>query len=204
MIIVGAGGHAAEVYNEWLKLGRRVEDFCFFDEVNLDVNELFNRPVYHQLAVISSPQDFVPGTGNPALRKKLYQAFIQAGHRPINLISCTADISDLEVNYGNGLNLMHQVFIGPRVFLGEGVLINARVLVHHDSIIGAFCELCPGVHISGGCTIKDGVFIGTGAVIQPGLSIGSNSVVAAGSVVTDHVPESVIVAGVPAQIKKQL
>jgi sugar O-acyltransferase (sialic acid O-acetyltransferase NeuD family) len=203
MIIAGAGGHAIEVYNELIKLSKPFGDIFFFDEVNLEVNELFGRPVYHQIKAIFSPQNFVLGTGEPVLRKKLYEAFIQAGHKPINIISCSADISSLEVKLSNGLNVMYQAFVGPRVSLGAGTLVNARSLIHHDTIIGEFCEICPGVHISGSCTIGDEVFIGTGAVILPGVNIGNGSVVAAGAVVMDHVPENVMVAGVPAQIKKQ-
>lgn len=199
MIIAGAGGHASEVYNEWIKAGKPIQDIYFFDEVNLALHELFGRPVYHQLTDISSPQSFVPGTGNPAVRKKLYMAFIQAGHRPVNMISPTADISSLDVLLGNGLNVMHQVYIGPRVSIGNGTLINVRALAHHDTSIGEFCEICPGVHISGGCTIGNEVFIGTGAVILPGITIGDGAVIGAGAVVNKNIPSGKTALGVPAR-----
>ena len=48
------------------------------------------------------------------------------------------------------------------------------------------------------------VWIGARAVILPGVHIGNYSVVAAGAVVTDDVPPGVLVAGVPAKIKKIL
>jgi serine acetyltransferase len=48
--------------------------------------------------------------------------------------------------------------------------------------------------------VEDNVFIGARAIVLPGVVIGSNSVVAAGSVVTKHVPQGVVVAGVPAQV----
>lgn len=52
--------------------------------------------------------------------------------------------------------------------------------------------------------IKDNVFIGYNAIILKGVTIGENSVVAAGSIVTQDVPENVVVAGNPAIIINKL
>lgn len=41
-------------------------------------------------------------------------------------------------------------------------------------------------------------------MILPGVKIGNNVVVAAGAVVTQDIPDNVLVAGVPAKIKKKL
>lgn len=47
-------------------------------------------------------------------------------------------------------------------------------------------------------------WIGAGAIILPGVTIGDCVVVAAGSIVTKDIPSNVMVAGIPATIKKQL
>lgn len=52
--------------------------------------------------------------------------------------------------------------------------------------------------------IGDDCWIGAGAIILPGVTIGNRSIVAAGAVVTRDVPEGVLVAGVPAMVKKRL
>jgi len=52
--------------------------------------------------------------------------------------------------------------------------------------------------------IGNDVWVGANSTILPGVTIGDFSVVAAGSVVTKDVPSGVLVAGVPAQIKKHL
>lgn len=52
--------------------------------------------------------------------------------------------------------------------------------------------------------IGDNVWVGANATILPGVKIGDFSVIAAGSVVTDDVPSGVVVAGIPAVIKKQI
>ena len=83
-------------------------------------------------------------------------------------------------------------------------MINLSCTIGHDSIIGEFVEICPNVSISGRCKIGDLVFIGTGATILPDIKIGKNSIIAAGSVVNKNVPDNVLVAGIPATIKKEL
>lgn len=52
--------------------------------------------------------------------------------------------------------------------------------------------------------IGNDVWVGANSTILPGVTIGDFSVVAAGSVVTRDVPSGVVVAGVPAEVKKHL
>ena len=52
--------------------------------------------------------------------------------------------------------------------------------------------------------IGDDVWIGANAVILPGVTIGRHVVVAAGAVVTKDVPDSCVVAGIPAKVVKKL
>ena len=52
--------------------------------------------------------------------------------------------------------------------------------------------------------VGDNVLIGANAVVIEGIQIGSGSVVAAGAIVTQDVPENVVVAGVPARIIKEI
>ena len=80
--------------------------------------------------------------------------------------------------------------------------LNLKVTVSHDCVIGDFVEVSPGVNIAGNCNIGNGVNIGTNATVIPKITIGVNSIIAAGAVVTKNVPPNVMVAGVPAVIKK--
>lgn len=52
--------------------------------------------------------------------------------------------------------------------------------------------------------IDDYVWVGTGAIIMPGVKIGSHSIIAASSVVNRDVPSHTLVAGVPAEIIREV
>jgi len=53
-------------------------------------------------------------------------------------------------------------------------------------------------------TVGDNVWIGGQAVLNPGVTVGDDSVVASGAVVTEDVPDRVIVQGNPATVVKEL
>ena len=195
MVIIGAGGHALEVLNELKQLNQPVS--AFYDEINLHRNELFGIPVIHSFNQLPT-ESFVLGVGKPQLRRQLFEQFI-GNHTVASVISATAQVSDFGVQLGEGLNLMHQVYVGPNVILGDGTLVNAKSSIHHDSNIGSFCEICIGVSIAGRCTIGNEVFIGMGALILPGVTIGDKAIIGAGAVVTKDVPVGVTVKGVPAK-----
>ena len=195
MVIVGAGGHALEVLNELKQVNQPVS--AFYDEINFHVNELFGIPVLHELDALPM-EPFILGVGKPELRRQLFEQLI--GKLSVaSVISATAQVCDLGVKLGEGLNLMHHVYVGPNVILGDGTLVNAKSSIHHDSRIGSFCEICIGVCIAGRCTIGNEVFIGMGALILPGVTIGDKAIIGAGAVVTKDVPAGVTVKGVPAK-----
>jgi maltose O-acetyltransferase len=61
-----------------------------------------------------------------------------------------------------------------------------------------------GEGVANSIEIGDGCWIGARSIILGGVRIGEGSVVAAGSVVTRDVPSNVLIAGVPACIKRKL
>lgn len=195
MVIIGAGGHALEVLNELNLANQPVT--AFYDDIQGHTKELFGLPVLNSLEQLPH-ESFILGVGNPQLRRKFYEQFI-ATHIAVSVISSTAQISQLGVSLGEGLNLMHQVYIGPNVNIGVGALVNAKSSIHHDSQIGSFCEICIGVSVAGRCHIGNEVFIGMGALILPGITIGDNAIIGAGAVVTKDVPAGKTVKGIPAK-----
>lgn len=82
-------------------------------------------------------------------------------------------------------------------------------IAHNVSIKATEHQIVPdGKCIAGDCvfhdiTISDGCWICAGAIIIPGVTIGRRNVIAAGAVVTKDTPDNVLMAGVPAVVKKR-
>ena len=105
--------------------------------------------------------------------------------------------------------------IGERVSFGGNVMIyiSANVSIGSDSMIASGVKIITSTHdynnnptwkqrIDRPVKIGSNVWIGANAIILPGVRIGDNAVIGAGSVVTKHVPEKMIVAGSPAKFLK--
>jgi serine O-acetyltransferase len=100
--------------------------------------------------------------------------------------------------------------INPSTKIGKGLYIGHRgtIIVNSLSVIGACCNLSPGVTIGqtnrgskkGSPVLGDRVWVGTNAVIVGGIKIGDNVLIAPNAYVNVDVPSNSIVIGNPAQI----
>ena len=211
MVIAGAKGLAKELL-EILAAQQALKNLYFFDDVSEDApRQLFGEfQVLHTLdeakGIFEKTGDssFALGLGNPMLRYKLYNAFLQIGGTLTSVISSKADIGKFDVSLQPGCCILPGVVITSSVSIGKGCLLNPNVTVSHDSTLGAFVEASPGAKVTGNCQIGDFSFLGTNSSILPKVKIGKNVVVGAGAVVTKDVPDNCMVAGVPAVIKKTL
>ena len=99
---------------------------------------------------------------------------------------------------------IHYIRIGDRTNVQDLCMIHVTMDTA-PTVIGSNVTIGHSAVIHG-CTIKDHCLIGMGAKILDGAVIGSNSMVAAGAVVRPgfKVPEGVLIAGVPADIKREV
>jgi sugar O-acyltransferase (sialic acid O-acetyltransferase NeuD family) len=210
MLIVGAKGLAKEIL-EILHRKNGTQNLCFYDDVNKNgPDKLYGEfPILKSLEEAQNyfkniSSEFTLGIGNPKLRKIIYNKFFDLGGKAVTVISENSEIGSFDNHIEDGVIITSGVILTNSITVKKGTLINLSSTIGHDTKIGGFVEICPNVSVSGHCEIGNLVFIGTGATILPKVNIGANSIIAAGSVVTKDVPENVMVAGVPAIIKKYL
>lgn len=99
---------------------------------------------------------------------------------------------------------VHVVSYVSPIYIGRDVGLGANSLLYsfnHGARLGIPYIEQPLV-TKGPIVIEDRVWIGMGSIILSGVHIGKGAIVAAGSVVTDDVPENAVVAGVPARVVK--
>jgi sugar O-acyltransferase (sialic acid O-acetyltransferase NeuD family) len=109
-----------------------------------------------------------------------------------------------QASLGPGVFVGANSVIGPGTRLEEHVFVNRGVTIGHDNSIGKFSRFQPGVNVGGLSRIGSGVTIGLGATLIERLRIGDGAVIGSGAVVLEDVPARVMVAGVPATIRKHL
>ena len=125
---------------------------------------------------------------------------------------------------GEGTRIVGPMDVDGKLIIGENVFIGKNFSVYGNGTveIGSNCDIAPSVTFLTGTheigdenrragngktmstTVGEGTWIGARSLILPGLVIGKACVISAGAVVTKDVPDNVLVAGIPAQIKKRL
>ncbi len=211
MLIAGTGGFALESLEILFQL-ETAGDVVFFNNVEpgfkFALEQLKQVEVLHSSdelrAHFAKNPDFILGLGNPKHRQFLFDLLVAHGGRPAALVSPKAIIGKINNVIESATNIMSGVVITSDVQVKQGALINLNATIGHNSVVGRFAEICPGVALSGNCTVNDYAFLGTGAVLLPGITIGKNAVVAAGTVVTKDVEPFTMVAGNPGVVKKKL
>ena len=203
MIIVGAGGHAKEIAGVLAENGT-VGSIFFYDDVTANLpDKLFGFRILknEQEAkdVFATDPRFGLGVGGMQVRYDLAKRFTSWGGKLTSIISEKASISPFNVFLGEGANVMTGAVITSESHVGVGTLIHSLASLHHDTVIGDYCEISPGAHILGWVTVGDFSMVGSGAVILPRVKIGRNVIIGAGAVVTKDVPDGRSVKGVPAR-----
>ena len=122
--------------------------------------------------------------GDNTIREKIYRQL--RGHDFPALIDPSAQVSPT-TEFKHGTYIACEAVVSVGTDIGKFVIINARAGVGHDSTVGDFANVCPGVSLSGHTHVGEGAFLGTNSCTAPGMSVGDWAVVACGTPVLKNV-----------------
>lgn len=101
---------------------------------------------------------------------------------------------------GSGIVGHLEIVIGDDVWTGHHVYITDQNHGYTDLAVPISRQVMPERPVS----IGSGSWLGHGTVVLPGASIGRHVVIGANSVVTGHIPDNTVAAGVPARVLKTI
>lgn len=107
------------------------------------------------------------------------------------------------VTLGEGVIINAGVIVAPNARLDDFCAVNRMAMIGHDAYVGKYTRIGPTVSMAGGTRVGDCCSIGMASTILDYCTVGDWSVVGAGAVVTKDVPERVVSLGVPAKVVKE-
>src|SRR5947207_3341308 len=192
LVVVGAGGHGAEVAAYLRNLSRHGSLGEFVGYLDDDpAPQSRDAPVIGKLsALLDCPAAFfqdlryLTAMGNNTTRRRVVGTLERLyGQR---LAAWTLVHPDCylgqQVEVGAGTCLAPGAIVTCRTRVGRHCIVNIKASVSHDCVVGDFVNLNPGVTVCGDVTIGDEAYIGAGATIIERVSVGAGATGGAGSV----------------------
>lgn len=205
-VIWGASGHAKVVAGSIYRSGGTIAATL---DVRTDVPAMFDAPGFRGvdafdqwLATIRNPSDYrgvicIGGARGDDRINVL--ARMRAAGLDLRPMIDTEAFVDRTARLGEASQVLPGAVVSAEAVVGDACIINHRSSVDHESRLAEGVHVAPGVTICGLVEVDRAAFLGAGSVVLPRLSIGAYATVGAGAVVTQNVPRSAIVVGIPAK-----
>jgi sugar O-acyltransferase (sialic acid O-acetyltransferase NeuD family) len=208
IVIYGGGGFAREVLTliEDINAARptwEVAGFLDDDEARRG-QRLCGLPILGGRAWLeeASPRPAVVlGVGSPVVKRAMHRGLTALGVDFPALVHPNVVMSR-RVRVGAGAVITAGNVLTTEIEVRPFTTLNLACTVGHDSVLGDYVTVSPGVNLSGNVRVGQGTDVGTGSKVIQGISIGEWSVVGAGAVVARDLPANCTAVGVPAKVIK--
>jgi sugar O-acyltransferase (sialic acid O-acetyltransferase NeuD family) len=210
LVIIGAGGHGreiAEILREPLQQGKVPNLLGFVDETPALRHQVIDGlPVLGDWSwfegVDRSEVSVICASGFSHTRKMMVERARASGLNFANAISHIAYLSP-DAKIGEGIMICQHAIACRGTLIDDHAIINLGSIVGHDTKVGRYSTLNPGVNLAGNVSIGEGCYLGIGSSVIQRISIGSWTTVGAGAAVVKDLPENVTAVGVPARVIKR-
>ena len=182
LLIIGAGGFGRIV----LEHARQEYECSFIDDgvsVGTEIcgckvigatNDLQNLFSDYKKAVVA--------IGNNILREKLYQEAKKIGFNIPNII-CSSVYCSPYSKIGEGCVFLNNVVVQNGSFIGNGVILNPGVEIHHDCKVGNFVLIYANSVIRALAEIGDRAWIGSNLSVSNGMKVCEDTIIENGKTI---------------------
>ena len=198
IIIIGAGGHAAEIHDYIryiINMGSEHPQSISYElagviDDNPDTYEKYKFKCEYLGSInghkVQNDCRYVIGIANLEFRHKIVERFLKEGAQFETLVHPSAYVSET-ARIGTGSVIAPNVNLGPNVSVGSFTLVNARCSLGHDTKVGDFNFISPNVCFSGGTSVGDHNLFGINSATIPGIKVGNRNKIMAGMVLDKNV-----------------
>ncbi|NLN70162.1 MAG: hypothetical protein GX142_05185 [Chloroflexi bacterium] len=134
----------------------------------------------------------VGGISDLPARLQVYERLAETGFHCPTVVHRTAFLEESAV-LDDGIQVFPLAYIGIRVRVGFGCLINTGVIISHDCELAPFVNLSPGATLAGGVKVGEAALVGMRATVNLNVRIGERARIGNGATVKADVPEDGIV-----------
>lgn len=131
---------------------------------------------------------FVPGVGDPRIKKTLVDRALALGLSPAPALIHPQAYVHRTAEIAPGAVIYPTTAVSHSVVVEEFAVVNLQCSIGHDARIGRLSTLSPAVAISGHVTVGEGSYIGTGAAVREKVSIGAWSQLSMGAILLEDLP----------------
>lgn len=205
IVILGASGHGLVTLEAAIAQGYDVAGFVdSFKPVGLEVlgRQILGHP--DNLAALMRQHRF--DSGILAVSNNFTRSVVAANvkrvapdFRFVSVVHPRAWISP-SATIGIGTLVLPGAIVHTSCVVGEHAIVNTKVSLDHESELGPFASLLPGVTTGGGVRVGEFSCVCAGSTLSHQVKIGRHTMVGAGSLVLKDLPDEVLAFGSPARV----